>query len=697
MLQDSNGIWLYFNKKGSPISKIAHGNSIRQGSSFRLIYAFEDSSMIVDKDVLVAFKKPGDATPSLYQSVGKITQSDLGSSTKKVKFTKIKSNEMTYGLNDNQEYYGFSEIYPSTQGITEKYGNLTVLVKIVSKEGSYIDGIDTDFDGASDNEEKDDIVFYQGAVQLYIEPTYGKLPDTSNISLSQAEALARKFEEGIAGKVDEIDGSMYGEMNAKTYYTTNELGQKAKSTTTTDSKTHIKVHAPENDDDAANKGYVVAKESGTANNLTMNGNVNAEGAIIKVPDLTSSSDNKQVANKGYVVAKESGTANNLTMTGNIDATANGTYIKVNEPTNNFHAVNKKYIDDTKVSIVNGTLKGNVNAEEAIIKVPNLTTNSNDTQVVNKKYVNDTLAKYTYSDDSDTTQLKRNGVNINPKTTASNVTIGNTDLEAKISDINSKIDSTVRFKGYYSSVNDIPEGSYTYGDYVVITRTGEDDLLYIWDTDKQAWIEKGQYNTYVRTVNGVEPDDNKNIQITANDINYKTDTTIKSELDSLGGKITTLNQNALKFKQTWNAANTYNKSDIVIYDKDLYVCKNDETSSSTNPKEDTTNWEIFAQGFSGDYNELINKPYGLEDFSNETTKFVNEDKLAEEINKVKATIGTVDDEMSDTSTNAVQNKVIKAYVDNNVPDVSSQINTHNSSETAHPYILGLLPTVTKLGD
>ena len=60
-------------------------------------------------------------------------------------------------------------------------------------------------------------------------------------------------------------------------------------------------------------------------------------------------------------------------------------------------------------------------------------------------------------------------------------------------------------------------------------------------------------------------------------------------------------------------------------------------------------------------------------------------------------------MSDTSENAVQNKVIKAYIDNNTPDVSEQIQVHNEDENAHPKIQeeleairSLLPTVTILG-
>ena len=110
-LSDNKGIWLFYSKKGNLISKVPNGNSIRQGGSFTLIFAFEDENYMKGKSLSISFKRPGDK--------------DLGIpwpmlSPVKTTFNKYKANEITYGLIDGRPYMVYKKTFESTTKITER-------------------------------------------------------------------------------------------------------------------------------------------------------------------------------------------------------------------------------------------------------------------------------------------------------------------------------------------------------------------------------------------------------------------------------------------------------------------------------------------------------------------------------------------------------------------------------------------------
>ena len=178
-LSDNKGIWLFYSKKGNLISKVPNGNSIRQGGSFTLIFAFEDDSYMNHKNLSVSFRRPGD-------------KSDLGpypaGERIEVRFEKYKANEITYGLVDGKVYNVYKQNFPALEnGLTSKYGNLNVVAKIK-------------------DESDEDMVYYEGAVQLYIEPTFGKNSESSLISQSEKDILVNEINKVANGKLNKVNG-----------------------------------------------------------------------------------------------------------------------------------------------------------------------------------------------------------------------------------------------------------------------------------------------------------------------------------------------------------------------------------------------------------------------------------------------------------------------------------------------------------
>ena len=97
------------------------------------------------------------------------------------------------------------------------------------------------------------------------------------------------------------------------------------------------------------------------------------------------------------------------------------------------------------------------------------------------------------------------------------------------------------------------------------------------------------------------------------------------------------------KGDWNANTTYTGLDWVRHNGAAWVCKN--TCTNIEPTlENTNNWQMMAR---------------------------DGDNI------------TADTSMSDTSTNAVQNKVIKSYVDNSIAGIDSilKYSTKNEYDTA----------------
>lgn len=785
----ANGIWLYYTKKGN-LAKIQHGQVIRQGGGFKLIFAFEDESLILDRVLTVAFKKPGGETTPFYPVAEKITKDNI--KNYREKFNKIKATEMTYGLQDGVDYYALDFNAPSV-GITDKYGVLTVITKVTETVGD-IDYIDEDKNGIADNQEKDDIVYFQGSAQLYIEPTYGKPAESSNISMTQYEALLNHMNTELATKI-KIDGgigrsiTLEGEIKANTI-----------------PSTFIKINAPLNDEDAANKKYVDnsfqgsptivdAKLKGTT---ILNGIFDATSELSSMKVKNPSLEN-EVANKNYVDTSDKNLQTQIT---NNDAA-------ISQNRNEIETLKAKKLDAVGGTATDLTILNSMNAVDAIVTVKDIDEdNSSSLQASNKGYVdkrvdNLEISKYVYSENEDKEQLKRNGSIINPKTTATNVaTSDGHTVQYELDDIRSIIEDKEHFKGIKSSIVEFDDyENYEPGDYCIVAISGQEDLLYIWDEDKNDWVEKGAYSMTQFTVNNqamnevtknievtsqhikhtsvngqttvkdeliklneeldnlkdnvgngynvinenelfINVDErkagiyvfpvkssvrtirygtNKNITIEANEsailtlvegngynafevmfrngnvsrgVAYFTGTNsylyrivendklysqdkevaLKEDLDKLEGTVNTISSSSLNYRGLWVPGENYSKNDIVTYGKNLYICSNVIENSVYTPDEDTTNWILFVQGFSGNYSDLEGTP-------------------------------TIDVEMSDTSENPVQNKVIKEYIDNNsgTGAADTKIAEHNDDEEAHPYIRqlieeakSLLPTITILG-
>ena len=491
-LSDNKGIWLFYSKKGNLISKVPNGNSIRQGGTFTLIFAFEDDDYMTHKNLSVSFQKPGDKNQSVSYPLGE---------TQEVKFEKYKPNEITYGLVDGKVYNVYKYTFDPSTGLTSKYGNLNVIARIK-------------------NESDDDIVYYEGAVQLYIEPTFKKGEDTSLISRSESQALT----DAINTKLNKVNG---------------------------------------------------------------------EASLLKIKT---------------------------------------------EATLPEHAVRKDYVDEIDTRKLNKA--GDIAKDLKVEKTP-----TEELDVVNKIHLDNKLTNYIYAEDN---SLIKNGVKINPQTLADvvylkeqgvyGITVAGkiAELIKSIEDLQDALNESVRFKGKYSSIEEAKQSMENEGitpipgDYIIIVHEGEDDELYIWDADKQDWISKGNVvKSFVDEVNGqvgkvvltdkniyttdlIEPGTEGKDKFTINDVLslilrlYAT----KEEVDAVNAKM-------LNFRDEWISGNEYREKDIVSYGKNLYICIVDVAEGSkTNPSEDSAHWDIFVEGFNGDYNSLINKPTKVSQFEND---------------------------------------------------------------------------------
>ena len=106
------------------------------------------------------------------------------------------------------------------------------------------------------------------------------------------------------------------------------------------------------------------------------------------------------------------------------------------------------------------------------------------------------------------------------------------------------------------------------------------------------------------------------------------------------------------KGDWNAETTYTGLDMVRHNGASWICKN--TCTNIEPTEaNSANWQMMSR----DGNDI-----------------------------------TVDSVMSDDSVNAVQNKVIKKYVDEHTPDIADMTGASSTQNGAH----GLVPA-PKIGD
>ena len=461
------GIWLYYNKKGSLISKIQHGEVVRQKGSFDLRIAFEDPKVLEGKKAWIAFKAPG-SNISNFSALG--TDETLDTSI----FKKIKATEMTYGLEDGKQYNVFAYNVASDSGYTQKYGTMTVLIKLTDKEDM-------------------SVVSFQGSVQLYIEPTYGKEEDNTTITKTEYEELVNditnKLSEKLAKYGDTATKTTFvGTINAKTNYELDEQKNQKISTDSNSPKTHIKVYEPQDNDDVTNKLYVDEIVRTEINKIKAENIESKDGTIqLDLDELESRLDN-----------------------------LNASQIKTSKQNKNIQEVLDDFSNDLK---------------------------------------------------------KQN-----------------------------------HFKGIKNDITLFDKfDEYKSGDYCIVAKQGSQDILYIWDDGEGRWFEKGPYDLSVKTVNLELPDDNGNINLTSEDIEFSNDVSIKDKMLEMDGEI-------LRFKGDWRLYKTYNKNDIVADLGNLYICYTTH-ESDRNPMFDSR-WILFVEGFSGDYNELKNVPEDLKDFKND---------------------------------------------------------------------------------
>lgn len=462
------GIWLYYNKKGSLISKIQHGEVVRQNGSFDLILAFEDPKVLEGKKAWVAFKSPGSTIGNFFE-LG--TKENLDTST----FRKIKTTEMTYGLKDGENYSVFKQSVLSNAGYTQKYGNMTVLVKLTDKNDS-------------------SIVSFQGSSQIYIEPTFGKEEDTTNIPRTELEELQAQIEDKLSKKLDKygdsaIKTTLVGTINAKTNYEFDEYGNQKITNNERDLKTHIKIHEPEENDDAANKLYV-------------------DETVKEKFDNLSASD--------------------------------------------------------------------------------IPTNTGDVQ----KDLDELTERL---DVLDASKVKTNKENVS--------------VQDSLNDLNIRLKNQNHFKGIKNDISQFNDyENYEPGDYCVVSIPDGDDIMYVWDEEDARWLEQGRYSLGIKSVNLQMPDENGNIVVNSNDIEFSDGVSVKNKITILDGEI-------LRFKGNWKMYNPYKKNDVVRDINNIYICLEDH-SSMKQPILDTSRWILFVEGFSGDYEKLENKPTDLNDFTND---------------------------------------------------------------------------------
>ena len=243
-----------------------------------------------------------------------------------------------------------------------------------------------------------------------------------------------------------------------------------------------------------------------------------------------------------------------------------------------------------------------------------------------------------------------------------------DLKSTIQAIENKIteiESSVHFKGAFDSLNALKSAvpNPVWGDYAIIKRVDENDFFVVYDEDASGWREEGGViESIVKSVNGQTGDvvinganlkakygalaEEKTLNEILTDFNNQISEN-QENIEDIEARTQTIELSYLRNKGVWAAGTAYKKNDIVSVNgsKNIYVCIQ-YTASSISPVQNVENWQIFVKGASDD---LVTK---------------------EDLEEALSAIPT--------------------------PDVSGQIDTHNEDENAHPYILGLLPTVTNLG-
>ena len=125
------------------------------------------------------------------------------------------------------------------------------------------------------------------------------------------------------------------------------------------------------------------------------------------------------------------------------------------------------------------------------------------------------------------------------------------------------------------------------------------------------------------------------------------------------------------KGDWNAETTYTGLDMVRHNGASWICKN--TCTNIEPTEaNSANWQMMSR----DGNDITVDS----EVSDESTNPVQNKVIKKYVDEHTPDI-TVDSEMSDSSVNPVQNKVIKAYVDTHAPAIT--VDSEMSDTSVNP--------------
>lgn len=212
------------------------------------------------------------------------------------------------------------------------------------------------------------------------------------------------------------------------------------------------------------------------------------------------------------------------------------------------------------------------------------------------------------------------------------------------------ESAMEYKGTWDASTNTPslaDGTGTNGDFYVVSVAGtvnfgsrtvtfyvNDRVIYDGTTHQWERLPAGE----VRSVNGLTGD----VTLTASDINYDTNTTTKAAIDSKVDKVTGKGLSENDFTNAYK-----NKLDGI------------ESGAEVNVQPDWNQTDTTADDY------IKNKPTvpaaQVNSDWNATTG------VAKILNKPM-----IDTAMSSTSTNAVQNKVIKSYVDTQVTEAITQV-------------------------
>lgn len=129
-------MYLYFNDAGNITTCIPHGQTPRQGNGIDVWLCFNDTLRNRMLSPVVQFCIPnGDGSGSTAATQGYHSSSEDEWGVSKT-FTKTDAAEATYDLKEGTRYAMYHWIVPSTAEIVQKYGPVTMLIRVVNSPES---------------------------------------------------------------------------------------------------------------------------------------------------------------------------------------------------------------------------------------------------------------------------------------------------------------------------------------------------------------------------------------------------------------------------------------------------------------------------------------------------------------------------------------------------------------------------------